>query len=90
MGSFPGTYKRGGGLGGPNFRPERIIEVFRSKILLTETTTCSHSVNADHRWREKYCFANRREQITGGYPKTITLLNFPEMKFSDKMQRAFH
>ena len=27
----------------------------------------SQSVNAGHRWRRKYCFASRGEQIIGGY-----------------------
>ena len=35
----------------------------------------SQSVIAGRRWRGKYCFASRGEQIIGGYPKTITFLN---------------
>ena len=29
------------------------------------------------RWRGKYCFASRGEQIIAGYPKTIIFLNIP-------------
>ena len=33
---------------------------------------------------------SRGEQIIGGYPKTITFLNIPGIKFSGKVQRLFH
>ena len=36
-----------------------------------------------------YCFASRYEQTIRGYPKTITILNTPGIKFSSKIQRAF-
>ena len=39
----------------------------------------SQSVNAGHRWRMKYCFASRGEQIIGGYPKTIPFFNIPRI-----------
>ena len=50
----------------------------------------SQSVNTGRRWRGKYCFASRGEQIIGGCSKTIAFYNISGIKFSDKMQRAFH
>ena len=50
----------------------------------------SQCVKAGRRFRGKYCFASRGEQIIGGYPKTITFLNIPGIQFSGKMQRAFY
>ena len=50
----------------------------------------SQSVNTDRRWRRKYCFASRGEQIIRGYPKAITFLNIPGIQFNGKMPRALH
>ena len=50
----------------------------------------SQSVNAGHRWRGKYCFASRGEQIIGEYPKRNTFLNTPGISFSGKVQSALH
>ena len=78
---FTGGGGGGGGAGGcPNFRQERTIEFFCGKLIST----------SNNPWQGKYCFANRGERLIGGYPKTITFLNIPGIKSSEKMQRAFH
>ena len=80
--------------GEQNFGSERTVELFCGKLLLPYT---SHTTS--HRSRlhvtipcplTVYCFACRGEQIIGGYPKTITFLNIPEIYFRGKMQRTFH
>ena len=36
-------------------------------------------LNTGRQWHGKYCFASRGEQIIGGYRRTITFLNIPEI-----------
>ena len=50
----------------------------------------SQSGKVSRRWRGKYCFASRDEQIIGGYPKTITSLELSLVaKYSTRFIRRF-
>ena len=49
----------------------------------------SKSVNTGRRSRGKNCFVSRGQQITGGYPKTITFLNIPGIQLVAKWNVRF-
>ena len=55
----------------------RVVAIIVDQLRKQRQPLVSQSVNAGRHWRGKYCFARRGEQITGGYSKTITLLNIP-------------
>ena len=55
----------------------RVVAKIVDQLKKQRQPLVSQSVNAGRHWRGKYCFARRGEQITGGYSKTITLLNIP-------------
>ena len=50
----------------------------------------SQSVNAGRRWRGKYCFASRGEQIIGGYQKQLHILISPEVSLVAKCNARFN
>ena len=54
------------GGGGPIFNSERTVELFFVANYLSQRRR-RVSLNAGRRWRGKYCFASRGEQIIGGY-----------------------
>ena len=54
-----------------------LLNFFVASYFSRRRRRVAQSVIASRRWRGKYCFACRGEQITGGYPKTITFFNIP-------------
>ena len=53
--------------GGPNFGSEGTVELFCDQLRKQRRPLVSQRVNAGRRWCGEYCFANRGEQIIGGY-----------------------
>ena len=68
----------------------RVVALIVDQLRKRRRSLVSQSVNAGYRWRGKYCFVRRGEQIIGEYSKTITFLNIPGILFNVKMQCAFH
>ena len=57
--------------------PKGLLNFFVASYFSRRRLRVAQSVIASCRWRGKYCFACRGEQIIGGYPKTITFFNIP-------------
>ena len=67
----------GGGEGAQTLVQKEQLNFFVENYFSQRRPRVSQSVNAGRRWRGKYCFASKGEQIIGGYPKTINFLNIP-------------
>ena len=69
--------------GSPNFGSERSVELFCGKLLLTETTTRSsiRERRSPLAWKILLYEQRRTDhrRALGGYPKTITFCNIPEI-----------
>ena len=62
-----------------------LLNFFVANYFSQRRPRVSQSVNAAHRWRGKYCFASRDEQI----PKTITFLISPKFSLVAKYNAHF-
>ena len=62
----PGIFDWGGG-GSPKFGSEGTVGLFCDQLRKQRRPLLSQRVNAGRRWCGEYCFANRGEQIIGGY-----------------------
>ena len=98
-GADPGIFYWGRGRG-QSFGSERIVELFCGKLLFPHTPShqsltrqrrlrVSQSVKASHRWRGKYCFASRGEQITGGTQRQSHFWISPEFNLVVKYNTRF-
>ena len=84
-GAAPGIFDWGWGGGVQTLVQKGLLNFFVANYFSQRRPRVSRSVNADRRWRGKYCFASRGEQIIGGYPKTISFLNIPGIWFRGKI-----
>ena len=78
---IPGGGRGGGGPGlfdwGTQILVQKGLLNFFLANYFSQRRRVSQPVKTGRRWRGKYCFANRGEQIIGGYPKNNYIFEYP-------------